>query len=240
MEATPKIRRVFGVSGALGLLALLQGALAEPAATCASVNFGAHGPYHPVVALPAHYHLHDFSSSDDPLPDGSWSVGKYDEARPTLYATEMFQDEAKAADGFAGVRDVHVGLDIGGPAHTPVHAWRAGFVLYSGYNPAAGDYGWCLVTEHDVGGVPIFSLYGHLDAAAAAQSPAGRRFEAGAVLGGLGERHENGGWPPHLHFQLALQRPATHDLPGVVSRHDRAAALAQYPDPRLVLGPLYE
>jgi murein DD-endopeptidase MepM/ murein hydrolase activator NlpD len=228
------------LSVSLQLLASMWSAAAEPAPSCASVNFGAHGPYHPVMTLPAKYHVHDFTSNDDPLPDGSWSVGKYDEVRPTLYATEMFQDATKSVDGFAGVRNVHVGLDIGGPTHTPVHAWYAGSVLHSGYNPDAGDYGWCVVTEHEVGGVAVYSLYGHLDESTATLSPVGRQFEAGAVLGGLGERHENGGWPPHLHFQLALERPTTHDLPGVVSQEDRAAALLQYPDPRLVLGPLYE
>ena len=33
--------------------------------------------------------------------------------------------------------------------------------------------------------------------------------------------------------------PETHDMPGVVSPTDRPRALLHYPDPRLVLGPLY-
>jgi len=37
-----------------------------------------------------------------------------------LYDQEMFSDAAKAVDGFSGVRDVHVGLDIGGPVGTEV------------------------------------------------------------------------------------------------------------------------
>ncbi len=34
-------------------------------------------------------------------------------------------------------------------------------------------------------------------------------------------------------------RPETHDMPGVVSPEDREQALRDYPDPRLVLGPIY-
>jgi hypothetical protein len=34
--------------------------------------------------------------------------------------------------------------------------------------------------------------------------------------------------------------PATHDMPGVVSTEDLPRALDLFPDPLLVLGPLYE
>ncbi|EOD36591.1 hypothetical protein EMIHUDRAFT_226078 [Emiliania huxleyi CCMP1516] len=51
-------------------------------------------------------------------------------------------------------------------------------------------------------------------------------------------RRENGGWPPHVHYQLSMRRPRTHDLPGVVSFDDVTRAQDAFPDPRLVLGPL--
>ena len=64
--------------------------------------------------------------------------------------------------------------------------------------------------------------------------------QRGQVLGYLGEVHDNGGWRiPHVHFQLALEAPSTHDMPGAVSMDDRARALVLYPDPRYVLGPLH-
>ena len=56
---------------------------------------------------------------------------------------------------------------------------------------------------------------------------------------GWGITHENGGWEPHLHFQLSYQEPDTHDMPGVVEPSKRDEALEIYPDPRLVLGALY-
>ena len=208
--------------------------------SCSTVRFADHGPYHAIVDLPPVYHVHDFTKSKDPQPDGTWSVGKFNEVRPTMYDTAMFDDADKAVDGFSGVRDVHVGLDIGGPVGTPVRAWLGGRVIHSGYNPEAGDYGNVIVTEHRVGDAAVYSLYGHLTTDTLATSPVGRTFEKGAVLGGIGGRHENGGWPPHVHFQLSLKRPHTHDLPGVVSRADREQALETYPDPRLVVGMLYD
>ena len=54
---------------------------------------------------------------------------------------------------------------------------------------------------------------------------------AQATLVALGNNQENGGWEPHLHFQLSLIEPLTHDLPGVVSSEDRKQALLDYPDP---------
>lgn len=44
----------------------------------------------------------------------------------------------------------------------------------------------------------------------------------------------------HLHSQLSTEAPATHDMPGVVSAGQLASALERYPDPRSVLGPLYQ
>ena len=55
----------------------------------------------------------------------------------------------------------------------------------------------------------------------------------------MGKKHENGGWEPHVHFQLSLVEPVVPDLPGVVARADREQALIDYPDPRLVLGALF-
>jgi hypothetical protein len=43
----------------------------------------------------------------------------------------------------------------------------------------------------------------------------------------------------HLHFQLAVHPPKTHDMPGVVTLKGRDEALLEYLDPRYVLGNLY-
>jgi hypothetical protein len=38
---------------------------------------------------------------------------------------------------------------------------------------------------------------------------------------------------------LSINEPETHDMPGVVNPENREMALEKYPDPRLVLGPIY-
>jgi murein DD-endopeptidase MepM/ murein hydrolase activator NlpD len=88
-------------------------------------------------------------------------------------------------------------------------------------------------------GVPLWALYGHLDAASIEGKTVGQKVSAGEVICWMGDNHENGGWESHLHFQLSLVEPETHDLPGVVAPEDRQQALLDYPDPRLVLGPIY-
>lgn len=171
----------------------------------------------------------DLSTQNPVMPDTPWTIGRYDEPRPMIYTQEMF----------AGARTLHVGIDLGGPVGVAVHAFADGEIIHAGYNPADGDYGHTLVSCHPHGGRPLYALWGHLSAASIQHSPVGRTVRAGDVLGWLGDRSENGGWPPHLHFQLCWDRPETHDLPGAVRVEDRAAALQRYPDPRMVLGPLY-
>ena len=64
-------------------------------------------------------------------------MGKYDEDRVGMYTHELFE----------GMRTVHMGIDIGTPAHMAVHAFWDGKIFACGYNEADGDYGHVLVTE---------------------------------------------------------------------------------------------
>ncbi len=184
--------------------------------------------FHPVVVLPPGYVVLDLSRAWPEAAPTLWTVGRYDEDR-VVYTQPLF----------GGARTLHVGVDLGGPEGTAIHAFTDGEVIHAGINPAAGDYGPTLVTAHVLDGQPIYALLGHLSAASLARSPVGRRFGAGDVLGWLGGREENGGWPPHVHVQLAWERPVTFDLPGVVRPADREDALRRFPDPRRVLGPIY-
>jgi murein DD-endopeptidase MepM/ murein hydrolase activator NlpD len=187
--------------------------------------------FHPVVVLPADYEVYDFTGGYDPnrVLRSPYGVGRYDEKRAGMYETPLF----------GGVRNIHVGVDLAGPVGEPVHAFWDGVVHRFGYNAAVGDYGYTLVTEHVFGQRRLWALHGHLSAASIEGRQVGQRFRRGEVIAWLGDRHENGGWNPHLHFQLAIVAPDVADLPGVVAEEDRAEALRRYPDPRLVLGPLY-
>jgi len=192
------------------------------------INWDSH-EFQPVVHLPDEYEVRDFTTGDDSPSKYEFDIGRYDEMRSGMYSTELF----------GGSRFLHVGIDIGGPIGTPCMAFMDGEISHFGYNPADGDYGNVVITKHLLDGVPVWALYGHLNAASIEGKRVGQKVKAGEVIAWFGAFEENGGWEPHLHFQLSLVEPETHDLPGVVAPEDREHALAIYPDPRNVLGPLY-
>ncbi len=185
--------------------------------------------FHPVVKLPTDYTILDLSLGSWESSKTNFYVGKYNEFRPNLYNTPIF----------SGIRNIHVGIDIGGPVRTECMAFMDGEISHFGYNSEPGDYGYVIITKHTISGCPVWALYGHLDSNSVKNKLIGQKFNGGDVIAWFGDSHENGGWDPHLHFQLSLLEPETHDLPGVVSSEEISQALLDYPDPRLVLGPIY-
>lgn len=188
--------------------------------------------FHPVIHLPARFEVFDFSRGYDPahVRTVPFGIGKYNERRPDLYTSPLF----------GGVRDIHMGIDLFAPVGTPIHAFLAGKVHSTAYHPAALDYGHTLVTQHELsGGGTLYALHGHLRGESIARWKPGNVFPAGTEIAQVGAEHENGGWIPHLHFQISFIDPGKPDMPGVVNAEDRAIALLKYPDPRLILGSLY-
>lgn len=132
-------------------------------------------------------------------------------------------------------------------------SFDAGVIYALGELPSAGDYGHAVVIEYIwredepltcgqyliASGDTYWALYGHLSASSLHIYAVGDRVKRGQLIGWLGAESENGGWPPHLHFQLSRERPDGHDMPGVVTVAERDQALDIYPDPRAILGALY-
>jgi murein DD-endopeptidase MepM/ murein hydrolase activator NlpD len=190
--------------------------------------------FHPVVKLPATYDIFDFSKIDDPNRiRGRYGIGRYNESRLGMYTSDLFSPGQESA------RHIHVGIDIGAPVGTEVYAFDDGQIFMTGINSAPGDYGGTLMTQHLFQGRALWSLYGHRAHRSILGRLPGDVIQSGDVLGWIGDEKENGGWNPHLHFQLSWKRPLSCDLPGVVSEKDRAQALLDFPDPRIILGPLY-
>ena len=187
------------------------------------------GRYHPVVNLPNEYEVRDFTGGEYTPSRFEYDIGRYDELRPGMYSTELFSDG----------RFLHIGIDIGAPVGTPCMAFDQGVISHFGYNPADGDYGYVIITKHLVDNKTIWALYGHLSAESIKGKKIGQNISRGEVICWMGDKHENGGWESHLHFQLSINEPETHDMPGVVDPKNRDEALRNYPDPRLVLGPIY-
>ncbi len=200
-----------------------------------------HG-FHPVIDIGDTWEVLDLSRGYDPeaISLDPPSVGRYNEHRRRMYTTGLFK----------GVRNIHMGIDIWVPEGTPVCAFADGHVLFSRDNDNPGDYGPTIVTEHRVRLGPhppetkhppetIYALFGHLSRKSLETVTAGMPLKSGQPFAEVGGAEENGGWVPHLHFQLARERPPVPDLPGVVAPEDHENALRIYPDPQLVLGRLY-
>lgn len=187
--------------------------------------------FHPVVHLPTGYDVYDLTGEYDENrnKNSEFGVGRYNEKRPNTYTSELFES----------ARHIHMGLDLRAPVGTPVHAFYDGEIFLHGYNGADGDYGYTLITRHVIDGVPVFAMHGHLAGASIEPWRSGDRVAGGQAIAAIGDRHENGNWPHHLHFQLSFVEPKECDMPGVVTEADHEEALLTYPDPRLVLGPLY-
>lgn len=188
--------------------------------------------FHPVIHLPETYDVYDFTSGYDPNRERlDYGIGRYNEARVGMYTEPQFAENA---------RIVHMGIDIAAPIGTPVHSFTRCRIIHQGINPLPQDYGGTIVTEQWVEGRWLYALYGHLSHASLTLHPANTWIEGGTQIATIGNQSENGGWNPHLHFQLSINRPQTYDMPGAVSLSERANGLRIYPDPRIILGPLYE
>lgn len=156
-------------------------------------------------------------------------AGGYLEFRREMYVSPLY----------AGERFIHMGVDIWGPAGEPVYAFADGTIWGVRNNDKHLDYGPTIVTHHIIGNQSLYALYGHLSLASLEDVSEGQKIQAGQAIGKLGSREVNGGWIPHLHFQLANETPAAPDMPGVVSPDELEAAVRRHPDPRIVLGPVY-
>lgn len=189
--------------------------------------------FHPVIKMPETYEVYDFTQGYDPSRSltAPFGIGRYNEKRKGMYTTPLFNS--------GELRNIHMGIDIAAPVGTPVHAFHDGEIFLYGYNGADGDYGYTLITHHTFPEQDLFVLHGHLSKKSIKEKMTGQKFARGEILAWVGDRPENGGWNPHLHFQLSLVKPEICDMPGAVSEEKYAEALKIYPDPRLVLGPLY-
>ena len=160
-------------------------------------------------------------------------LGRYDEARP-WYTSAIFQG---GQGGAADWRTIHIGVDVFAEAGTAVAAPFAGVVHSCRNNAGPLDYGPTIILQHDVApGVTFYTLYGHLSLESLDGLHAGKTIARGEQIATLGDSAVNGGWSPHLHFQLITDLLGNSgDYPGVARPSERALWLSLSPDPNLVL-----
>jgi peptidoglycan LD-endopeptidase LytH len=168
--------------------------------------------------------------------------GKYGENRILYSSSEHFSTTN---------RSVHLGVDIESVEKTPVHLPLSGYIHSFKVNKEMLDYGPTIIMQHflvvefeddTIETVVLYSLYGHLSTESLEFAEGHYKLntfvEAGTKIATIGGPHENGGWPPHLHFQLNTQLNLGNwrgDYPGVCSPQDWPAYNLLCPDPNYVL-----
>lgn len=134
-------------------------------------------------------------------------------------------------------RCIHLGIDLWGKLGTPIYAPLEGFVHSFQYNAAYLDYGATIILEHELDGVKFYSLYGHLSMKSLEGLSVGQLIEKGKLIAHFGDYHENGGWAPHLHFQLMTDMLGNKgDFIGVSSKSEMDYYLNICPNPSDALG----
>jgi murein DD-endopeptidase MepM/ murein hydrolase activator NlpD len=161
-----------------------------------------------------------------------YGIGGYAEHR-TVYSRSKVFDADKPGEE---PRRLHLGVDIWGPAGTPVYAFMGGMIHSFAFNNRLGDYGATLVLLHQLDGFPFYTLYGHISLADISNIKEGQYVTHGQQIAKFGQPHENGHWPPHLHFQVIADMELNEgDYPGVCKYSEREKYLSNCPDPDAIL-----
>ena len=160
-------------------------------------------------------------------------IGQYNEPR-LLYTSPMFDT---AGDATGESRTIHTGIDLFARPGTPVHAPISGTVYAFGNNKAHLDYGPMIILAHRTDSNETFyTLYGHLSQDSVDGLHKGDAFKRGDRIASIGAPPVNGGWTPHLHFQIITDLlELDRDFPGVCRSSQRAVWCALSPDPNIIL-----
>lgn len=161
-------------------------------------------------------------------------VGRYDEPR-LLYTSALFGSSDNPTDER---RTVHLGVDLFVPAGSRVRAPLDGVLHVMADNQAPLDFGPVVILRHGMeGGDTCFTLYGHLSRESLKTLAVGKQISKGEAFATIGAEGENGGWPPHLHFQIIADLlDLGQDFPGVARASERSIWQSLSPDPNLLLG----
>jgi 4-aminobutyrate aminotransferase-like enzyme/Ser/Thr protein kinase RdoA (MazF antagonist) len=161
-------------------------------------------------------------------------IGRYHEAR-LLYTTEQFKVQT---DEMPQARTVHLGIDLYMHSNALVYAPLDGRVHSFNNNTGHLDYGPAIILEHQIeDGERFYTLYGHLSLDSLEELTVGMPVAKGQSFARIGEPPTNGGWPPHLHFQIILDMLGeTGNFPGVARPAEWDIWNHVCPDPNLILG----
>jgi len=161
-------------------------------------------------------------------------IGRYDEPR-LLYTAPAFSTDSSPV---AERRVIHLGMDLFTEAGTPIYAPLDGTIHAFANNVGAQDYGPMIILKHLTDeGDKFYTLYGHLSQESLARMSMGKVVAKGERFATIGTADVNGGWTPHLHFQLIVDLiDLDCNFPGVCQASQREIWRSLSPDPNFVLG----
>ena len=162
---------------------------------------------------------------------GETQAGGYLEERG-IYESPVFRS------GNEEPRKLHLGVDLFAPAGTAICAPLDGWVHSFQINDGALDYGPTIILQHEVTDeLTFWTLYGHLSEESLVGLRKGDLISRGQILAELGDSSINGGWAPHLHFQIILDlQGRSGDFPGVCKVSERENWAEICPSPYALLG----
>jgi 4-aminobutyrate aminotransferase-like enzyme/Ser/Thr protein kinase RdoA (MazF antagonist) len=166
--------------------------------------------------------------------NSSVGIGRYNEAR-LIYTSNIFKSAGNDGPEW---RTVHLGLDVFMEVGSPVLAPLDGVVHSFRNNSSPLDYGPTIILQHSVVDKQFnfFTLYGHLSADSLDGLYEGKSIVQGTPFAKIGSHAVNGGWPPHLHFQIITDMlDRTGEFPGVARPSQRDIWLSLSPDPNLIV-----
>ncbi|MFW9863104.1 MAG: phosphotransferase, partial [Candidatus Thorarchaeota archaeon] len=159
--------------------------------------------------------------------EAKYGIARYNEAR-LIYAGEQYLEPA------GELRTIHIATDLIMEPGTQILAPLDGKVHSLKNNNLPLDNGPTIILEHNVGFTDdkFYTLYAHLTTGSLVGLNEGDEIKKGQVIANVGPYPENGGWPPHLHFQLIVDMlDRKGDFFGVAPASMRDVWLSICPDP---------
>lgn len=157
-------------------------------------------------------------------------ISRYAENRMIYQDRELFSGDGK------NTRTFHIGIDLSAPVGTPIFAPLDACIHSFKNNTENGSYGPTVILEHELDGTTFYTLYGHLTRESLNNLKDEKQIGKGEIFGAIGNSSVNGGWPPHLHFQIIDDMENYYgDFPGSVELNEKAHYLQRCPDPNLIL-----
>lgn len=160
---------------------------------------GKGGPFDSAKGDPTFKQLFSSWKKLDSLQNGAIAIPSDKPVRTAAFTSGY----GVRSDPFQGRAAMHAGIDLSGPAGTPIYATADGTVDTAGWN--SGGYGKLVKIDHGRG---IETRYGHLSSI---DVRPGQHITRGELIGRMGSTGRSTG--NHLHYEVRIDGRAVNPIP---------------------------